>query len=164
MHTGALGVVDVRGLILRELSFQKWRVADSLHRRAQRKREEAFSGLRQRVPASSLHAIHYEFGPVPICSTPHFRFARALIEGAKSSKEKNEWRAYIAAQHGVSVKALDVWERKFRYLVRVSGKRRTLFLIKVREDTGALTILDGFHRAATMAARSRHATIECLIL
>lgn len=161
---GASWIASVRSLILRELRFWKWRVKDGLDRQAQRKRTELQPGLRRRVPASSLYAIHHELGHVPIHSTPHYRFARALIEGTQSSKEKNEWRAYIAAQHGISFSALDVWEMKFRYLVRASRKSRTLFLIKVRQESGALIILDGFHRAAIMAARGRNATIACFIM
>lgn len=104
-------------------------------------------------PGSVIYGDHFQDGPTPLESTPHFEFAHSYLRGLTSGQDR--YFEYVMAQHGLSrSQAVDRGEsfKKRIELHRFSSSNQS---IAVRIVDRKIVIADGFHRASIWLASGK---------
>ena len=120
------------------------------------------------LPLSTILAVHFRDGPMPVHQTPHCRHFRALLaeEWLRSETRTGEveYLEYQEAQHGYSRRKLDARLRQNRLLVDsyLAGARFTV--LAKPGPRGTWVLQDGFHRTALVLAAEMEDSIAARIM
>ena len=107
-----------------------------------------------RVPAESLFPVQVGRGPVPISSTPHFSFVRAHLGHEGAGWKKDDWKRYMTHESASNVAAVAQCQERFERLIeeKRDDSANVHLLVAINPSLRGFEIVDGFHRAAIVAA------------
>ena len=108
------------------------------------------------VPVESLFPVQVRRGPVPISSTPLFSFVKAHLGHEGAAWNKNDWKKYMAHESASSVSAIAQRQGRFERLIDES--------IALNSRLRGFEVVDGFHRAAILAACKPGSTVSCSLV
>ena len=121
---------------------------------------------RVRVPAESLFPVQVGRGPVPISSTPHFSFVKARLGHEGAGWNKDDWKRYMTHESASNVAAVAQRQERCERLIEEIGDDSddVHLLVAINPSLRGFEIVDGFHRAAIVAARQPGARVSCSVV
>ena len=121
---------------------------------------------RVRVPVESLLPVHVGRGPVSILSSPHFSFVKAHLGRVGARWNKNSWERYMTHESASNVAAVAQRQERFERLIEEirDDSANVHLLVAINPSLRGFEIVDGFHRAAIVAARQPGARVSCSVV
>ena len=118
------------------------------------------------VPVESLFPVQVRRGPVPISSTPLFSFVKAHLGHEGAAWNKNDWKKYMTQESASSVSAVAQRQGRFERLIDEIREMPAdvHLLVALNPRLRGFEIVDGFHRAAILAACKPGSTVSCSLV
>ncbi len=113
------------------------------------------------VPVGILYVDHFSKGIMRVSNSPHFEFARRIIQG---NQPGSEYSQYLRDQYGMHEADSAVMEGNFRNLVLKYISSDSKFVLETTiVDYDYLLVRDGFHRLATISAAGFERSVKCKV-
>lgn len=114
------------------------------------------------LPVLQLRALHFRKGPIDLRTSPHYSFVRSVVE---EHPAHDDYLAYIVDQFGYDAATASARLESFVSLIEAYRRGGSCFSVRVRiGGDRSVRIVDGFHRAAIVAACDPDTLIECQVL
>lgn len=121
---------------------------------------------RVHVSVDSLFPVQVGRGPVPISNTPHFSFVKAHLGHEGAGWNKDDWKKYMT--HEFASNSATVAQRQERFEKLIDEIRKNPadvnLLVAINPRLRLFEIVDGFHRAAIVAACLPGARVSCSVV
>lgn len=113
------------------------------------------------VPVGILYVDHFSKGIMKVSSSPHYEFARRIIQGKEAG---GRYSQYLEEQYGMDEAESAVMERNFQNLVLEYISSQSNFVLETTiVDDDYLLVRDGFHRLATISAAESESFVKCKV-
>ena len=118
-----------------------------------------------RLPVALLRANHYSLGLVPLNATEHFRLFSAYRsrDSIQVERAERDYADYMELQFGWGENKVVERLEKTRNLLRAYEGGATFAVLVGPKRRNVWPIVDGFHRAALVAAFAQNPNIGVLI-
>jgi hypothetical protein len=118
------------------------------------------------VSIESLFPVQLGRGPVPLASTPHFSFVKAHLGDDVQEWSKQDWKNYMTDQSAFAQAVVARRQERFEKLIEeISGNPHDVhLLVALKPGLRGFLIVDGFHRAAIVAACLPQSTVSCSLV
>lgn len=118
------------------------------------------------VSIESLFPVQLSLGPVPIISTPHFSFVKAHLGHEGERWSKDGWKDYMINESTSAPSSLEPRQERFEKLIdQISDNPNDVhLLVALNPRLRGFEIVDGFHRAAIVAACKPGSTVSCSLV
>ena len=118
------------------------------------------------VSIESLFPVQLGLGPVPIISTPHFSFVKAHLGHKGERWSKDGWKDYMINESTSAPGSLEPRQERFEKLIdQISDNSNDVhLLVALNPRLRGFEIVDGFHRAAIVAACKPGSTVSCSLV
>ena len=118
------------------------------------------------VSIESVFPVQLGLGPVPITSTPQFSFVKAHLGHQDEVWSKDGWKEYLINESSSSPGSVEPRQERFERLIdHISDKPNDVhFLVALNPRLWGFEIVDGFHRAAILAACKPRSTVSCSLV
>ena len=118
------------------------------------------------VSIESLFPVQLGLGPVPIISTPHFSFVKAHLRHQGQVWSKDSWKDYMINESASPPGSVEPRQERFERLVdHISDNPNDVhLLVALNPRLRGFEIVDGFHRAAILAACKPGSTVSCSLV
>ena len=119
-----------------------------------------------RAPVESLFPVQVGLGPVSISSTPHFSFVKAHLGHERAGWNKNDWKRYMINESSSPPGSVEPRQERFERLINhISDNPNDVHvLVALNPCLRGFEIVDGFHRAAILAACKPGSTVSCSLV
>jgi hypothetical protein len=119
-----------------------------------------------RVPVELLFPVQVGRGPVPLSSTPHFSFVRAHLGHRGGDWNKTVWKRYMTNDSFSSPATVSRRQARFEKLIEEirDNPADVHLLVALNPRIRGFEIVDGFHRAAIVAACHPGSRVECSVV
>jgi len=119
-----------------------------------------------RVPVESLFPVQPGHGPIPIQRTPHYSFVRAHLGHGGAAWNKDDWKKYMTHESASSSAAVVQRQERFEKLIDEIRKNPAdvNLLVAINSSLRGFEFVDGFHRAAIVAACRPGARVSCSVV
>lgn len=115
----------------------------------------------KRLRLAELRARSFSGELLRLEETPHFFYARSILLGRRPPRD---WETYIFEQYHCGALEMRTRRERFEALIEVASSGQAKFEILVAKEGDCYRIVDGFHRAAILAAQGESDKIKCALL
>jgi len=121
---------------------------------------------RVHVLVDSLFPVQVGRGSVPISNTPHFSFVKAHLGHEGAGWNKDDWKKYVTHESDSNSAAVSQRQERFEKLMDEIRKNPAdvNLLVAINPGLRGFEIVDGFHRAAIVAACLPGARVSCSVV
>ena len=118
------------------------------------------------VPIESLFPVQLGRGPVPLTSSPHFSFVKAHLGHQNEAWSKDDGKDYMTNESSSPPGSVAPRQERFEELIdQISDNPDDVhLLVALNPRLRGFEIVDGFHRAAILAACRPGSTVSCSLV